>query len=223
MAAAATVYGGGCHNVARRAGSGNHASPRIIWYDSGGSGGRDAVVARRDKSEELPGDGGPDVAGWYDEYHVRLLKYLRGSLRTDTDAQDVSQEVYLRLLRVPEDRVIDHPGAYLFRVAANVVNDWRAGQKMFETRAPEDLDQVPDPRSSDHEYDDSKRRALIKKAIAALPAHCRAALLLSVHHGMTYREIASHMAVSERMVKRYIVKAFARLREELSALASDGQ
>ena len=178
------------------------------------------MVARQDPDDKLTG---PDVAGWYDEYHVRLLKYLRGSLRTDADAQDVSQEVYLRLLRVPEGRVIDHPRAYLFRVAANVVNDWRAGQKMFETRAPEDLDQVPDPHNNDQEYDDSKRKTLINQAIAALPMHYKAALLMSAQHGMTYREIASCLDVSERMVKRYIVKAYARLREELSELGSSGK
>jgi RNA polymerase sigma-70 factor (ECF subfamily) len=171
----------------------------------------------------LPGTGGPDVAGWYDEYHVRLLKYLRGSLRTDTDAQDVLQEVYLRLLRVPEDRVIDHPRAYVFRVAANVINDWRAGQKMFETRAPEDLDQVPGPHNSDNDYDDGKRREQVGQAVAALPVHYRAALLLSTQHDMSYREIASHLDISERMVKRYIVKAYARLREELCMLGCNEQ
>jgi RNA polymerase sigma-70 factor (ECF subfamily) len=163
------------------------------------------------------GEGRPDVAGWYDQYHVRLLKYLRGSLRTASDAEDVSQEVFLRLLRVPEDRVIDHPRAYLFRVAANVLNDWRAGQKIFENRAPEDPDNVPGPDDCDEEYDDQKRTDQIRHAINSLPTHYRAALLLSAQHGMTYREIASHMDVSERMVKRYIVKAYARLREQLSA------
>src|SRR5690606_41342655 len=114
---------------------------------------------------------GPDVGGWYDGYHVRRLECLRGSLRTDSDAQDVSQEVYLRLLRVPEGRVIDHPRAYLFRVAANVVNDWRAGQKMFETRAPEDLDRVPDPHSSDVEHDDGTRLEIINTTLATCPEH----------------------------------------------------
>ena len=158
-----------------------------------------------------------DVAGWYDQYHVRLLKYLRASLRTETDAQDVSQEVYLRLLRVPEDRVIEHPRAYLFRVAANVVNDWRAGQKVFETWAPEDLDQVQGPEDCDADYDDRQREAQVKHAVELLPARCRAALLLSAQHGLTYREIAAHLEVSERMVKRYIVQAYARLRQQLSA------
>lgn len=168
-------------------------------------------------NEKPSEDTGRDVAGWYDQYHVRLLKYLRASLRTETDAQDVSQEVYLRLLRVPDGRVIEHPRAYLFRVAANVVNDWRAGQKMFETRAPEDLDQVQGPDDCDADYDDRRREEQVKHAIESLPAHCRAALLLSAQHGMTYREIAAHLEVSERMVKRYIVNAYARLREQLSA------
>jgi len=181
------------------------------------------VPERIGLNEKPSEETGPDVAGWYDQYHVRLLKYLRASLRTETDAQDVSQEVYLRLLRVPDDRVIEHPRAYLFRVAANVVNDWRTGQQMFETRAPEDLDQVPGTYSSDEEYDERKRTQRIKQAIDSLPTHYRASLLLSAQHGMTYREIASHMDVSERMVKRYIVKAYARLREELALLAGNDQ
>jgi RNA polymerase sigma-19 factor, ECF subfamily len=178
------------------------------------------MLERTGPYDHSSGGGRTDVAGWYDRYHVRLLKYLRGSLRTECDAQDVSQEVFLRLLRVPEERVIEHPRAYLFRVAANVVNDWRAGQKLFETRAPEDLDQVPGPGDCDEDYDDRQRKEQVKHAIDGLPPHYRATLLLSTQHGMTYREIASHMDVSERMVKRYIVKAYAQLREQLSASGS---
>jgi RNA polymerase sigma-70 factor (ECF subfamily) len=88
---------------------------------------------------------------------------------------------------------------------------------VFETRAPEDLDQVPGPDDCDTDYDDRRREEQVKHAIESLPAGCRAALLLSARHGMTYREIAAHLEVSERMVKRYIVKAYARLREQLSA------
>jgi RNA polymerase sigma-70 factor (ECF subfamily) len=178
------------------------------------------MLERTGQHYDPSGEGRTDVAGWYDQYHSRLLQYLRGSLRTASDAEDVSQEVFLRLLRVPEDRVIEHPRAYLFRVAANVINDWHAGQKMFETRAPEELDNLPGPDDCDEEYDDRKRKDRIRRAIDSLPPHYRAALLLSAQHGMTYREVASHMDVSERMVKRYIVKAYARLREQLAAPAS---
>lgn len=170
------------------------------------------MLDRSGPNDDTTEQGGPDIASWYDEYHVRLLKYLRSNLRTECDAQDISQEVFLRLLRVPEDRVIEHPRAYLFRVAANVVNDWLAGQTMVETRSPDDLDKYPGPDNTDTEYVRRKRRAQVRQAIDALPMLYRATLLLKLHHGMSYKEIAGHLDVSERMVKRYIVKAYARLR-----------
>jgi RNA polymerase sigma-70 factor (ECF subfamily) len=174
------------------------------------------VLDRSGPDKEHPTGGGPDVARWYDEYHVRLLNYVRTSLRTETDAQDVSQEVYLRLLRVPEDRVIDHPRAYLFRVAANVVNDWRAGQRLLETRPPEALEEIPGREDSSEDYEQRQQSERVSRAIASLPPIYRATLLLKVQHGMTYGEIAARLGVSERMVKRYVVKAYARMREQLS-------
>lgn len=167
-------------------------------------------------NEEPIPDRGTDVERWYDEYHVRLLKFLRMSLHAETDAQDVSQEVYLRLLRIPESRVVEHPRAYVFRVAVNVVNDWRAGQKLFETRPPDDMDKFESRQDSPDDYDNPERLRRIERALDALPAHYRATIVLKTQHGMTYKEIAGHLGVSERMVKRYIVKAYARLRDRLA-------
>lgn len=158
-----------------------------------------------------------DVARWYDEYHLRLLNFLRSGLRAEADAEDVSQEVYLRLLRIPEGRVVEHPRAYLFRVAANVVNDWRAGQRMLETRPPEELDRIAGAQDSAEEYEKTKRLERIERALNALPPHYRSTIVLKTTHGLTYEEIAAHLGVSERMVKRYIVKAYARLRDRLIA------
>lgn len=166
--------------------------------------------------EPIP-ERGPDVARWYDEYHLRLLSFLRANLRAESDAEDISQEVYLRLLRIPEERVVEHPRAYLLRVAANVINDWRAGQKLYETRPPEELERAPGPDDSGEQYDRKKRLERVDRALAGLPAHLRSAVVLKTRHGMTYGEIAGHLGVSERMVKRYIVKAYARLRERLNA------
>lgn len=158
-----------------------------------------------------------DVARWYDEYHLRLLSFLRANLHAESDAEDVSQEVYLRLLRIPEDRVVEHPRAYLLRVAANVIHDWRAGQKLFETRPPEELDRASSPDDSGEDYDRKKRLERVERALTGLPAHHRSAVVLKTRHGMSYGEIAEHLGVSERMVKRYIVKAYARLRDRLNA------
>jgi len=166
--------------------------------------------------EALP-ERGRDVARWYDEYHLRLLGYLRANLQKEHDAEDVSQEVYLRLLRIPEERVVEHPRAYLLRVAANVIADWRAGQRPYESRPLEELDQPAEGEDGAESYDRQRRAERIERALAALPAHYRAAVVLKTRHGLSYGEIAAHLGVSERRVKRYIVKAYARLRDRLNA------
>lgn len=173
-------------------------------------------MTRAAPGQRLP-DAGPDVERWYGEYHAGLLKFLRRSLRTESDAQDVSQEVFLRLLRIPEDRVVEHPKAYLFRVAVNVLNDWHAGQRMLETRPPDEFDKLETARESEEDYEARKKLEAIERALETLPRHYRATILLKSRDGLSYREIARHLGVSERMVKRYVVKAYARLREKLQA------
>jgi RNA polymerase sigma factor (sigma-70 family) len=176
-------------------------------------------VTRSGPGQSIP-DPGRDVERWYGEYHTRLLQFLRRNLRTETDAQDVSQEVFLRLLRIPEDRVVEHPRAYLFRVAVNVLNDWRADQRMFETRPPDDFDKLETTRETEEDYDARKRLEAIDRALRSLPRHYRATIVLKTRDGLSYKEIASHLGVSERMVKRYVVKGYARLREKLPGSAA---
>ena len=100
---------------------------------------------------------------------------------------------------------------------ASVIADWRAGQKSYETRPPEELDVAVDADDSAECYDRARRRERVERALAALPAHYRSAVVLKTRHGLSYGEIAGHLGISERMVKRYIVKAYARLRDGLSA------
>lgn len=42
------------------------------------------------------------------------------------DAEDLAQEVYLRLLRVEDLDAIEQPQAYLYRMARNIAAEWRA-------------------------------------------------------------------------------------------------
>ena len=71
-----------------------------------------------------------------------LRAYLRRSLPPD-DVDDALQEAYLRLLRTPHAALpVDERRAYLYRIAANLVNDaWRSRKKApaIEGPAPETL------------------------------------------------------------------------------------
>ncbi|MFM7066008.1 MAG: sigma factor, partial [Gammaproteobacteria bacterium] len=70
---------------------------------------------------------GANPEHWLDrllaERGERLRSFLRRRARPGTEIADLSQEIYLRLLRVPEPEAIANPEAYLFTVAGNLLRE----------------------------------------------------------------------------------------------------
>ena len=60
-----------------------------------------------------------------------------------------------------------------------------------------------------------QRDAAVQAALAKLPLAARTALLLQLRDGLTYEQIAEHMGVTRRAVKRYVANGYAELRQEL--------
>ena len=69
-------------------------------------------------------------------YGRGLLSFIRGRVRTEADAEDVLQDVWMQLASQPEIEAIEQMGAWLFRVARNRITD-RYRKK--RTSAIEDL------------------------------------------------------------------------------------
>src|SRR5262245_48947016 len=63
---------------------------------------------------------------WFETWRTAMCRWLssRSSIQS-ADLDDVAQEVFLRLLRYSDDAVVEYPQSYLFRIATNVVNEWR--------------------------------------------------------------------------------------------------
>lgn len=162
-------------------------------------------------------DAGPSrthalVEQWYQDYRSQLLRFLGRGVSPD-DVNDLAQEVFLRLLRVPRPDLIRAPRQYLYRIATHVLAEWRGREK--RARLHRCID-VGEDLPSDGEGPADRREALdVKRALQALPRAQAAALVLRWHYGMTYREIADELDVTERMVKRYVVKGYAALRARL--------
>lgn len=158
------------------------------------------------------------VEAWFDQYHHRLLGFLTHELNTEAEAADLAQEVFLRMLRLDDPEAVHHPRAFLFRVASNVVSDWRDRHRRMKVEAPETFEQMPGPTGPAEALVADARARALEAALRRLPPAQRSALVLRVKHGFTYRDVASHMGVSQRMVKRYVVKGYANLRGYLADL-----
>lgn len=161
------------------------------------------------------------VAGWFDEFHEDLLRRISGLRVSDSEVRDLAQEVFLRLLRVSNPDLVRHPRAYMLRVAANILQEWRLRGDRFVVTAPAELDTLPSNADPIRDIDGEARAHQLNKALAALPPMYRAAVALRAQYGLTVAQVAIHLGVSERMVKRYIEKGYAILRDRLAESPAD--
>ena len=134
---------------------------------------------------------------------IYRLAYARTGSRAD--AEDIMQEVFVRLLRArPDFADREHARAWLLRVAANCANDWfRAPWRRREGPL---TDSLPAP-----EHEDGG----VVEAVLALPAKYRTAVHLYYYEELSVAEIAKITGKSESAVKSRLFLARAMLREAL--------
>ena len=157
------------------------------------------------------------VMDWREQWHPFVLRILGRRLPVKADVADLAQEVYLRLLRVETLELIENPRAYVCRVAINIADEWRMRSlKMPMTGSEIQLDEALEaPGDLEEWLSGQQNRAVVEAALMSLPLNHRTALVLHVTKDLTYPQIAVHMGVTRRQVKRYLAKAYARLRDDM--------
>src|SRR5437016_609444 len=138
---------------------------------------------------------------WFRRWRAPLRRLLvaRGSVGAH-DLDDVAQEVFLRLLRYDNVELIEHPQAYLFKMAANVAGEWAL---LARHRHPHDARWLADLRAPLQPEQEIEREAAhreVRAALERLPPRQREILRLHFGEDLTRAEIAEHLHVSERVV-----------------------
>lgn len=149
-----------------------------------------------------------EVASLYTQHRPWLLGLLRQKLSCDQKAMDMVQNTFLKLL-LKRDKVkeISEPRAYLSTIAYGLINDhWR--RQHLERAYLASLEQLPEDfyPSAEQRYEALELLITLDTMLDRLDERPREAFLLSQLEGWTYRDIASHIGVSERMVKKYMAQ-----------------
>lgn len=168
-------------------------------------------------------------------YRTPLVNFLFRMVRNREQAEDLAQEVFLRVYRAREDYV---PSAkfttWLFRIATNLalnsMRDTRYQRLEVSIDAPvtadaEDGDERPldvaekRPNIEQHLVEDVRVK-MIRHAINKLPEKQRAAVLLHKYQELDYTEIAKILSCSESALKSLLFRAYEALRVELAPLVA---
>ncbi|HMD06202.1 MAG TPA: sigma-70 family RNA polymerase sigma factor [Candidatus Acidoferrum sp.] len=168
-------------------------------------------------------------------YRTPLVNFLYRMVRAREEAEDLAQEVFLRVYRARKDYV---PSAkfttWLFRIATNLalnsVRDNRHQRMEVSLDAPviidaEDGDEKPLDIAEKHpnieQYMiEEARKKMIRHAIDKLPEKQRAAVLLHKYQELDYGDIAKILECSESALKSLLFRAYETLRVELAPLVA---
>ncbi len=158
---------------------------------------------------------GARVADWMRRWNCGLTRFLERRVPTRADAQDLAQEVYLRLLRAEQLDLVAEPHAYLYRVASNVAAEWRMRARQSRPHSANELDQLVELATPETLVDDALDQARLDAGLKGLAPMVRSVLYLKLRDGMTHEQIARHLGITSRMVRRFLTTGYAELRRRL--------
>lgn len=171
--------------------------------------------------EQARNPGQPD-ARWFAEevcpHEPALRAWLRARFPSLSDIDDLVQETYARLFRARSAGRVGEVRPYLFVIARNAAVDLVRRNRIVPgaTQAEIDAMAVAEERPSAAEATCAAQQIeLLHEAIEALPERCRAVLRLRKLHGLSYREIAQRLGISENTVDAHIRTGIFRCRQYL--------
>lgn len=147
-----------------------------------------------------------------------LFRLAYRMTRNAEDAKDLSQEAFLRAYRgLGSFDGRSSLSTWLYRITVNLcLSHLKQQRTAGEGNLPET---VPDPSPKAlEELEVRELSQAVAEAVTELPPQQRATLLLRVHHGLPYREIAEIMESSEGTVRANYFHAVAKLKSQLKGL-----
>ena len=161
------------------------------------------------------------------KYRSPLVNFLYRMVRDTATAEDLAQEVFLRVYRARKQYT---PSAkfttWLFRIATNLalnsLRDTRYQRLSVPLDAPVDEErptafELPARELRvDQKMIERDRTEFIRRAVWSLPEKQRAAVLLHKYEEMDYSEIAKILDCSESALKSLLFRAYETLRVELA-------
>jgi RNA polymerase sigma factor (sigma-70 family) len=156
------------------------------------------------------------------EHYPALLAFFHRRVRAKSEAPDLAQEVYLRMLRVSDAEAIRNPEGYLFTVASNLAKEHAVLERrrsgaldLDEASAEPSLQALP---AYEAELDGRVRASRLSTVLTQLSPKCRAAVVLQYTQDLSYQEIADRLNVSPHMVKKYLAQALMHCRRRMARL-----
>jgi RNA polymerase sigma factor (sigma-70 family) len=170
-----------------------------------------------------PADPAVEVERIVSEFESDLLRYATRLVNSPSGAQDVVQNVFIKLFTRWNGQAEDagRLKAWLYRVTHNEAVDYvrrEARLSLLHDRHAEELRVVEDDRSEAGPHDADERKTLVLNALKKLHPREQQIVLLRLEHGLSYQAIADVTGRTEGNVGNILHHAIKKLSRKLTGV-----
>ena len=161
------------------------------------------------------------------KYRRPMLSFMYRMARNAAAAEDLAQEVFLRVYRSRESYEASAKfTTWLYRIATNLAVNHARDTRHERPEVQVSLDEPDDDTGTTLELPDAslnaeqamvvrERMAAIRRKVEALPEQQRLAVIMHKYQQMDYKQIAEVLKKSESATKSLLFRAYETLREQL--------
>jgi RNA polymerase sigma factor (sigma-70 family) len=165
----------------------------------------------------------PMLMDAYLRKRAELLRFFTRRTGSEAAAEDLVQEIYLKIHSMPAPADLRSPEAYLYRLGSNLLLDRRKQQRRQAVRESawvratvgDGAEPVADEPPADQALAARQRLAIIVAALEDLPPQTQTAFRLHKFEGLSHAEVAARLGVSKSAVEKYMMAALRHLMEKL--------
>lgn len=154
---------------------------------------------------------------WFAEevqpHESKLRAWLQARFPSLTDTDDLVQESYIRLLRARQSGQVLNAKNYLFATARHAAIDLVRRDKVISFEHVGEFDRLPVLEERPDASETAIRNeeiGILREAMHALPTRCRQVFTLRKLYGLSHKEIAARLQVSEKTVEEQVNRAMRR-------------
>lgn len=153
----------------------------------------------------------PDLSAWFMRevlpLEAVLTQFLHRNWRNGSDIVDIRQDVYVRICEIAQKQLPDPVRPLLFSIARGLLVDRIRKRNVVPIEAVADLDALGiaiEPLSSDRNVVARDEIRRLQSALERLPPRCREAVRYARLEGLTGREVAVRMGITEQAVSNHL-------------------
>jgi len=150
----------------------------------------------------------PKISSMFTQYRPKLASFISRIVKPQ-DIDDIVQETFVKSIEAELKQNIDYPRTFMLKTAKNLaLNHVKRWDNKYTDSLEDFSGSIVDLTSSslEAEFESKERFLLFCRAVDQLPSQCRKTFVLKKVYGLSQREVAAYLKISESTVEKHVAK-----------------